>query len=500
LMDTSQSQSRCTRSPRRSPTRSHCAAADSLDHGHGVALAHTSLEAEHGQPKTSLWQRPGCIRCRREFPARWTGPALPAPRRAIGSRWQAAEFIDANCFPHQVIEDARHTTSARLIAACRWRDCDAVVGISAVRYTARTMRRVTRVLAPISLVVSAAVIGAGRTVDGQAQPFDPARSRPLEIARALAARYPASPIMSYIPAMAWSASLRLAQLTGEERWKDKPRREMQPFTAGEKPALAEPFLLTSLAGHAAWFDLGTSDRNAAAAALASKAAAFVIPDVPDEIVKFRRNWTDDMFMASSLLSRAAAHDTSQGERYARAVGRLLTTYAESLQRPDGIFIHAKEGPHAWGRGNGFALMGLTDALTHLPGNWPDRPRVLEIYRKHVMGLIPLASDDGSWREVVDEPASYRELTVTALTVAALARGVRLGWLDASVRPVIDKGWRAVVARVNEDGTVRDVCASTGAGPTKDYYLNRPVVNGADDRGGAMALLAAIEMEELSRAK
>jgi hypothetical protein len=48
--------------------------------------------------------------------------------------------------------------------------------------------------------------------------------------------------------------------------------------------------------------------------------------------------------------------------------------------------------------------------------------------------------------------------------------------------------------------VRDVCSSTGAGPTKDYYLNRPVVNGADDRGGAMALLAAIEIEELSRAK
>jgi hypothetical protein len=36
----------------------------------------------------------------------------------------------------------------------------------------------------------------------------------------------------------------------------------------------------------------------------------------------------------------------------------------------------------------------------------------------------------------------------------------------------------------------------GAGETKAYYLNRPVVNGADDRGGAMALLAAIEMANL----
>ena len=42
--------------------------------------------------------------------------------------------------------------------------------------------------------------------------------------------------------------------------------------------------------------------------------------------------------------------------------------------------------------------------------------------------------------------------------------------------------------------MKDVCSGTGVGPTKEYYLNRPVVNGADDRGGAMALLAAIEVE------
>ena len=306
--------------------------------------------------------------------------------------------------------------------------------------------------------------------------------------------------MSYIPATAWSASLRLAQLTGEEKWKAKPRADMQPFISNAKPAIAEPYQLTSLAGHLAFFDLGASDRNAAASDLAEKAAAYILSDVPEELVKFRRNWTDDMFMASSLLSRAAAFDKASGSRSANTIERLLTTYAESLQRPDGIFIHANEGPHAWGRGNGFALMGLAEALTYLPANSPGRPKILEIYRKHINALIPLASDDGSWRQVVDEPSSYRELTVTAMSVAAMARGIRLGWLTPAARSVVDKGWRAVVARVNEDGTVRDVCSGTGAGPTKEYYLNRPAVSGADDRGGAMALLAAIEVEELARMK
>ena len=109
------------------------------------------------------------------------------------------------------------------------------------------------------------------------------------------------------------------------------------------------------------------------------------------------------------------------------------------------------------------------------------------------------SDDGSWRQVVDEPASYRELTVTAMTTAALARGIARGWIDRKVyEPILNRGWQAVAARVNADGTVKDVCSGTGAGPTKEYYLNRPVVNGADDRGGAMALLAAIEMAILRK--
>ena len=125
--------------------------------------------------------------------------------------------------------------------------------------------------------------------------------------------------------------------------------------------------------------------------------------------------------------------------------------------------------------------------------------MLEIYRKHVKALAGFQSDDGSWRQVVDEPASYRELTVTAMTTAAMARGVRLGWIDhATYDPIISRGRSAVAARVNPDGTVKDVCSGTGAGATKEYYLNRPAVNGADDRGGAMALLAAIEVESMRR--
>src|SRR6202043_2775262 len=113
----------------------------------------------------------------------------------------------------------------------------------------------------------------------------PERS-PLDIARVLAAKYPAQPIMSYIPALSWSGSFGLAALTGEDRWREKPRRHMQAFLSGVTPAIAAPYQLASLAGHLAFAHAGTFDGNAAAAALAQKAAAFILPQSPDEAVRF----------------------------------------------------------------------------------------------------------------------------------------------------------------------------------------------------------------------
>ena len=44
----------------------------------------------------------------------------------------------------------------------------------------------------------------------------------------------------------------------------------------------------------------------------------------------------------------------------------------------------------------------------------------------------------------------------------------------------------------------DASTSTGAEKSKQYYLNRTSIFGPDDRGGAMAWWAAIEIDELRR--
>ncbi len=340
-------------------------------------------------------------------------------------------------------------------------------------------------------VVVALGLGAPAPASGQA-----IWPEPLAVALAFAERYPQAASVSYIPALSWRGALRLGELTGDRSWRARVRAGMQPLLDAPPPAEGASHRLTSLAGYAAAAELGRLERDADASVRARTAAALMIGS-GGELVRFATGWTDDMFMATWLLTSADGEGVA--ERHA-AVLALLSTYAERLQRPDGLFVHAEDAPHAWGRGNGFAALGLAEALTHLPEGLPGRARVLEVYRRQMRAFLSLQSDDGSWHQVVDHPASYRELSVTAMAVTAMARGVRLGWLDATTyRPAIARGWQAVVSRIRPDGSVSSVCTSTGAGPTLEYYLERPAVEGMDDRGGGLVLVAAIEMAELERA-
>jgi rhamnogalacturonyl hydrolase YesR len=75
----------------------------------------------------------------------------------------------------------------------------------------------------------------------------------------------------------------------------------------------------------------------------------------------------------------------------------------------------------------------------------------------------------------------------------MARGIRLGWLDKTYAPIVDRAWRALAAHITDDGGIVDICTGTGSGADLRFYLDRAAISGFDDRGGAMALLAATEM-------
>ena len=126
-----------------------------------------------------------------------------------------------------------------------------------------------------------------------------------EIPAAAPASTPGTPSAAAAPAAAAGAKIGIEDFTKVEM------RVGQVKTA-ERVAGADKLLQLQT-------DAGTLDGNAAAAALAQKAADFILPQSPDEAVRFPRKWTDDMFMAASVLARVGA--ATKDPKYGAAAGQ-----------------------------------------------------------------------------------------------------------------------------------------------------------------------------------
>jgi len=393
---------------------------------------------------------------------RWMKTAAPA---AVRDRWvasalPAADFADSTSF-------------------LRWmefQNADAAFPVSSEMHSTDDLLRVLN-----------AVPAAKRAMAGRI-----ARD-PTTIAKLLAARYPGEPSISYIPALSWANTLKLAAKTNDATLRAKVEQQIKPWMSGERELFGNRIQLTSVAGTLVFADLATNG-DEAAKALALKGAEAASKVKEGDLYEYGGGWTDDMFMASVVLARTSSLRGRASDLDLAA--KMVIAYAGRLQRPDGLFNHATNGPAAWGRGNGFATLGLMEVLTAMPAPHPLRAQVLEIYKRHMDALRGRQAPDGMWNEVIDEPGSYREESATAIIMTSMARGVRLGWLDTSYASIVERAWHGVAAHVAEDGTIIDVCTSTGSGPTKKYYLDRAAITGADDRGGAMALMAAMEITQV----
>ena len=207
---------------------------------------------------------------------------------------------------------------------------------------------------------------------------------------------------------------------------------------------------------------------------------------------------EDMFFVATVLGQA--YRLTGNSRYSLLLDKYMRSCLESgVQRPDGLFDHCLGSKFPWGRGNGFAALGYAEALTYLPSDSPVRSDLADAHRTHLKSMIDYAAPSGKQRQLIDFPGSYEELSATCMLGIALARGVRLGWLDGPFQPGLKRCWSAVSESIDDDGGLVDVCAGTGPQFSVREYLDRPAVSGLDDRGGAMAMWFALEMAKLDSA-
>ena len=273
----------------------------------------------------------------------------------------------------------------------------------------------------------------------------------------------------YIPAMALIGQLRLGHL-------DDVERLVAPYVEGAKDSLANA-TPSHLAGHLIFGELARRTKDPRYMARLHAAADLKF-DAWDDM-------SDAVFMGCPLYAAAGNYD--QAVQHLRAMQKLCL-------RPDGLYRHSPLTDAAWGRGNAFPALGLALALSEIPGSNAAYAPVLLSFQRHIKELAKFQTPSGMWREVIDYPQSYEEFSATAMIAAALARGIRSGWLDPETyQPILDKAWAAVAARIGPAGELTGVCESTGKQKSLGDYLNRKASNGRDSRGGGMALLLATEL-------
>jgi unsaturated rhamnogalacturonyl hydrolase len=295
---------------------------------------------------------------------------------------------------------------------------------------------------------------------------------------------------NYIAAMALISRLRLGE-------RDDIARMLAPYLEGAKDSFERPSQ-SSLAAHVLFFEYARRARDDRAKALVLRAAAsgFTGNGELREFMPLHGGWSDSLFMDVPILAMAGA---LTGERaYFDMAARHVAFMQQIVLRPDGLYRHQASTDAAWGRGNAFAALGLALTLSEFPKEHADYSRLLASYRAHMAALARFQDENGMWRNVIDRPGAYPEYSATAMIATAMLRGIRNRWIDRDTyEPLVQKAWKAILARTGAEGRLVDVCESTGTrGLTEQDYLRRAAIVGRDDRGGGMAMFFATELAGL----
>jgi len=145
---------------------------------------------------------------------------------------------------------------------------------------------------------------------------------------------------------------------------------------------------------------------------------------------------------------------------------------------------------AWGRGNGWGLLGLVETLEHLPAHEPGAIKIKEVLRKVLKRMAELQDRTGGWHTVLTDTGSYIETSVAAFMIAAASRAMLRGWVDPEMyKPVVELAMRFLLENVQADGLLDGVSYETFPSTSAQHYRRMP-------RGGVLPwgqgpLLAAL---------
>jgi unsaturated rhamnogalacturonyl hydrolase len=323
----------------------------------------------------------------------------------------------------------------------------------------------------------------------------PKGSTPQEVGKRIAEHYIAGPhtnfnrptppkVITYPETCTWYGALTFAKVTKDQTMVNQLKQRFEPLFGSRDTLLpkpdhvdysvfgAVPLELYMQTKEPKYLDLGKRYAD-------NQWAEPSGPRVNTDSKRFysqgltwqTRLWIDDMYMITALQTQA--YRATSDKKYIDRAAKEMAAYLDSLQKPNGLFFHAPDVPFYWGRGNGWFAAGMAELLRSLPKNHPNRPRIMKGYQTMMASLLKYQAENGMWRQLIDDPASWPETSCTGMFTFAMITGVKEGWLDKNTYgPAARKGWLALIKNINENGDTIEVCEGTNKKNDRQYYLDR----------------------------
>jgi len=217
-------------------------------------------------------------------------------------------------------------------------------------------------------------------------------------------------------------------------------------------------------------------------------------------------WADDLYMSVPFLCRY--YQLTGNEKYINDAARQFLLFREYLYiSEEKLMSHVYDFEQElatgvpWGRGNGWVLFSLSELLTVLPEGHSEREELLEMFRTLSAGYLAHQSEEGLWRQVINEPDAYLETSCTAMFIYAYARGVRNGWLTdkSSYSNSAIRAWSGLTRHsIDARGNLYGVCRGSGYSHSSRYYKYDLLPQLNDTHGIGIVMLAGVELLRLTQ--
>lgn len=190
-------------------------------------------------------------------------------------------------------------------------------------------------------------------------------------------------------------------------------------------------------------------------------------------------WIDTIFMTVLFLNKIG-HRYKNQEWISESIHQMLVHIKYLYDKKTGLFHHGWSfnengnfGEVFWCRGNSWFTLGILEFIDTFKGTMELglKTYLLDTFKAQAKALKKYQAKSGLWHTVIDDPTSYEEVSASAAITTGMLKGIKMGILDDSYKPCVEKAIEAIYNNIDKEGTVLNVSGGTGIGYNKEHYKN-----------------------------